>query len=520
MKKLEGSSEDRLVGKQLGDYQLKRLLATGGMARIYEAVDTRLGRTAAVKVLSVDNPADDRTLTQRFQREAKAIARLEHPNIITIYQYGEELGLRFLAMKYIDGKDLALELARLRRSGQKMEPARAIAILEQVASALDFAHMHEIVHRDVKPSNILLDRSDRAVLTDFGLILQTAIDQSSTKTHGTAFGTPRYIAPEQAMSSANAVPQSDTYSLAVILYEILTGEAPFTGETPMEIALGHIGDPPRPPRSVNSKIPVGVEKEILKALEKDPKRRHESASAFVNAIKAAYQREQPDALRGMAQFIAQPPSTITEIGEDRPTNRKEWLIGDGSTNRVETSPGAIAAEVEKRKRRLSPLWWVLGFGLVLLIGWVIAARTMSSSPIEADVITLWYDADSMIIYNGHRVNLNTFSLQFIRGLDGEGGDDFSGDRFPNSDTLPAGRCYTIYLLGDQEPGLPEVCGRLYGFEQLGDVERLFWRQEPVRAQTFDVVYDRQVITQCPTVSDGEQQTCTFTWLDPTITPAS
>src|SRR5215470_10444324 len=150
------------------------------MARIYEAVDNRLGRQVAVKVLELNpnNREEDENdmLPQRFQREARAVAQLEHDNIITIYQYGEQDGLYFIAMKLIRGKDLAQELARLRRNGLRMEVRRGLRILEQVASALDCAHKAQISHRDIKPSNILLDSNDRATLTDFGLVMQETYD--------------------------------------------------------------------------------------------------------------------------------------------------------------------------------------------------------------------------------------------------------------------------------------------------------------------------------------------------------
>ena len=155
--------------------------------------------------------------------------------------------------------------------------------MEQVASALDCAHEAEIIHRDVKPSNILLDGTDRATLTDFGLVMQ-AFDN----TLGTAFGTPRYIAPEQALNSGSAVAQSDTYALAIILYEILTGQTPFDGSTPMEIALSHINDPVPPPHTLNDTIPEEAEVEILKALDKEPNNRHATASEFIAAVKRAY----------------------------------------------------------------------------------------------------------------------------------------------------------------------------------------------------------------------------------------
>ncbi len=273
-----------LIGKKLGDYELVEMLASGGMARIYVGMDTKLQRRAAVKVLMRELMEMDETLTERFQREARAVAALEHDNIVPIYQFGEYEGLYFLAMRFIDGRDLADQISDLRKEGKRMDPARALKILLQIASALDYAHTAGIIHRDIKPSNILIDRNGKAYLTDFGLVLRQSVD----KTMGTAFGTPRYISPEQALASEKSVPQSDIYSLAVVLYEILTGDMLFRADTPMQIALSHISEPPPPPRSVNPNIPESVERELLKALSKDPIRRHRTATEFINAVRSAY----------------------------------------------------------------------------------------------------------------------------------------------------------------------------------------------------------------------------------------
>ena len=243
-----------MIGKRLGDYNLVSLIATGGMARIYEGVDVRLGRHVAVKVLELDpgrEEVDDDTLTARFEREARAVAKLDHPNIISIYQYGETQGVLFLAMPLIRGRDLAQEFTAARRAGHRMDIKRGLRLLGQIASALDYAHSNGIIHRDVKPSNILIDGNDRAYLTDFGLVFQPQGDP----TLGTAFGTPRYISPEQAIASDQATAKSDLYSLAIILYEMLTGQTPFTGTSAMEIALAHVNDTPPAPRSLNPEIP-------------------------------------------------------------------------------------------------------------------------------------------------------------------------------------------------------------------------------------------------------------------------
>lgn len=287
--KKKSNKKNSLVSKQFGDYKLTEAFAVGGMSQIYKGEDINLGRTVAVKVLTPELLEMDDTLVERFQREAKAVAALEHENIITIYQYGEQDDHYFLAMKLIQGEDLADILNGYQRKGKLMSPERMLNILQQVASALDYAHEANVIHRDIKPSNILLDKNDKAILTDFGLVLRNDIDQ----TMGTAFGTPRYISPEQALASEQAVPQSDIYSLAVIVYEILTGEMIYKADTAMGFALSHISEPPPPPRTVNPDIPRSVERELLKALDKSPNKRHKTASQFIKAVRESYGNDLP-----------------------------------------------------------------------------------------------------------------------------------------------------------------------------------------------------------------------------------
>ena len=310
MAKRPQTPNDPLIGKQLGDYRIDRRIAAGGMAMIYAGYDAQLDRTAAVKVLAMDDANQDPSLMSRFRLEARAIARLHHPNIVGVYQFGENAGLYYIAMEFIEGSDLAEELKRMRRTKQKVGVERALWILDQIASALDYAHDQNIIHRDVKPSNILLPQN-RAVLTDFGLVLF----QTQQSTMGTAFGTPRYISPEQAIDSSRAVPQSDIYSLAVVFYEILVGESPFDGDSPMEMALKHISEPPPSPRLRNKDIPPAVDAALLKALEKQPEKRFNTATEFIQAIRVGY---------GLASAavpeISQPvmsPSSLSSVSKSR-----------------------------------------------------------------------------------------------------------------------------------------------------------------------------------------------------------
>lgn len=346
-----------LIGKSLGDYELVDLMTSGGMARIYKGLDKRLQRYAAVKVLMRELLDSDESLPERFAREARAVAQLDHPNIVTVYQTGEQDGYMFIAMRLIDGNDLADEISRLRRLGKLMDPMRALNILEQIAEALDYAHGRGIIHRDFKPSNVLLTEGDRAYLTDFGL----ALWQSKDKTMGTAFGTPRYIAPEQALASETAVPQSDIYAMAVVLYEILTGDMLFRADTPMQVALSHISEPPPSPRAINPDIPEPVERELLKALSKDAKARHQTAGEFIRAVKAAYQ--------GASTMHSAPPaSNVRPLpGSVSPT----VVIPDARTpisQRVERPPKPPETRWTLILAIIGVLIGALVFGVVAIVG--------------------------------------------------------------------------------------------------------------------------------------------------------
>jgi serine/threonine protein kinase len=274
-------ADESLVGSQLDEYRIEALLGRGGMASIYRGLDVRLQRRVAIKVISAPLRTDPEYV-ERFQREAQAIARLEHPHIVRLYRYGEAKGLLYMAMQYVDGADLASALASYRKAGSLIEPQEAARIVREVCLALDDAHAQGVIHRDVKPSNIMLDRHGYVCLADFGLALLTELG-----TRGEILGSPRYVAPEQVVSSANVVPQSDLYAVGVILYEMFTGELPFDAKDPMDLALMHMNQPPRPPRTLRPEISPVLEAVILKALAKDPASRYQSGAALADALDRA-----------------------------------------------------------------------------------------------------------------------------------------------------------------------------------------------------------------------------------------
>ncbi len=276
----EVAAED-LIGQQLDEYRLEALLGQGGMARVYRGLDVRLNRWVAIKVIDTPFRTDSDYVT-RFEREAQAIAQLEHGHIVRLYRYGEAHGLLYMAMQYVEGADLEAVLSTYRAEGAFIEPEEASRIVREVCQALDYAHNKGVIHRDVKPSNIMLDTEGCVILTDFGLALLTEVG-----TRGEIFGSPHYIAPEQAISSAGAVPQSDLYAVGIILYEMFTAEVPFEAEKPLDVAMMHIDETPRPPGQLRPEISPELEAVILKALAKEPEDRYPNGAALADALDQA-----------------------------------------------------------------------------------------------------------------------------------------------------------------------------------------------------------------------------------------
>ncbi len=275
---------DDLSGKILGGCKLIRVIGKGGMATVYRGVQLSVDRPVAVKVLAPALARDPR-IVQRFQREARIIARLDHPHIRTVYDFGHENDLLYIVMQWIEGGNLLEDLQRA-----KMHPERALKLLDQIASALDYAHDQGVIHRDLKPSNILLDTRDNAYLTDFGIAKITGESTADGLTAPQAvMGTPLYMAPEQWRGEP-ADKRTDIYALGIIAYWMLVGQVPFKSETPQGLMYKHLHDPPPPPHQLNSRLPHTVAGVLGRALAKDPRQRYARAQEFVQALRYAMQR--------------------------------------------------------------------------------------------------------------------------------------------------------------------------------------------------------------------------------------
>src|SRR2546421_6199272 len=251
-----------------GRYRILRKVGTGGMANVYLAEDQELGRRVAIKILNERHANDDQFI-ERFRREAKNAAGLSHPNIVSIYDRGEAEGTYYISMEYLEGRSLKeLILAR----GPAPIPV-AVDYARQVLAALRVAHRQGLVHRDIKPHNVLVDGEGRLKVTDFGI---ARAGPSQMTEEGSIIGTAQYLSPEQAQG-APVTPASDLYSVGIVLYELLSGSVPFRGETPFEHAMKHLSKGPQAPSHIRPEIPRDLDFVVMRALAKSPEERYSSA---------------------------------------------------------------------------------------------------------------------------------------------------------------------------------------------------------------------------------------------------
>nr|HID13905.1 hypothetical protein [Anaerolineae bacterium] len=274
-----------LIGKTLGKYRITEHLGSGGMAEVYKAYQPGLDRYVAIKVLH-SFMADEEDFLTRFQREARVVAMLRHPNIIQVYDFDfdAEDNAYYMVMEFIDGPSLKVRLQEMAREGQMLPLEEAIRIVTAVANALDYAHQRGMIHRDVKPANIMFTQEGQVILTDFGIAKMMNI--TGLTASGAMVGTPAYMAPEQGMGQAGDE-RADIYSLGVVLYQLVTGRLPFGADTPLGIVLKHINEPLPPPTALNPDLPAGIEAVIMRALAKDPGDRYQTAKEFAADLQRA-----------------------------------------------------------------------------------------------------------------------------------------------------------------------------------------------------------------------------------------
>jgi serine/threonine-protein kinase len=283
-------------------YEVVRELAQGGMAEVYLARDQLLDRPVALKALFPEY-AREPSFVERFRREAQAAANLNHPNIVAIYDWGQEAGTYFIVMEYVEGRSLR----DLIRSEAPVDPGQSAEIAAEIAAALGFAHRGGVVHRDVKPGNVLLTRTGNVKVTDFG-IARAGTSDGLTQT-GSVMGTATYFSPEQAQGQS-VDGRSDVYALGVVLYEMVTGVPPFSGDSPVSVAYKHVREAPVPPTQRNPEIPHDLEQIIMTALAKDPEQRYQTADDM-RADLLRFRRGRPIAATPITAMVAEVPTTAT-----------------------------------------------------------------------------------------------------------------------------------------------------------------------------------------------------------------
>ena len=293
-----------------GRYQLLERIGSGGMARVYKAQDRALGRIVAVKMLHESLTGDEGFL-QRFQHEAHAAANLTHPNIVTVHDIGQDHNQYYIIMEYVEGQTLKQIVRQYNQAGHPMPISRALDLTIQICAGIGYAHRADLVHCDVKPQNVLVTRDDRVKVADFGIaraISEATLGHQANQ----VWGTPQYFSPEQAAGNP-ATPASDVYSIGIILFELLTGQLPFTGDTPTALALKHIQEEPPTLLDINPLAPAPLDQIIQKVLSKEPAGRYRTAGQLGRILSAYRQRSLVDT--GPVNSEVTTPHPTTPVSE-------------------------------------------------------------------------------------------------------------------------------------------------------------------------------------------------------------
>src|SRR5215217_1595530 len=438
---MQGIARDTIVD---GRYRVIGRLGSGGMADVYLAEDTQLGRRVALKLL-YRRFAEDAEFVERFRREASSAAGLQHPNVVQVFDRGEWDGTYYIAMEFLEGRNLK----QIVRDHGPLEPALAVDIVLQILKAARFAHRRGIVHRDIKPHNVIVDDDGRAKVTDFGIARAGASDMTET---GSIMGTAQYLSPEQAQGQPVS-PRSDLYSIGVMLYELLTGRVPFDADSPVTIALKHVSEPPVPPAEINPAVSPALEAVVMRALEKDPARRFADADEFAAALMDA--RERP-----------------TVIAHETYTVPAEPLV-----------------ELERRDRK----WWLWLLGLLLLAALAVGAYLLlapEKKPVP-DVVGSSSAVASQRLQNaGFEVDIET-----VRS------EDVPNDRVATQDPQPGEQAKegsTVTIIVSSGPGqatVPGVVGKKQAAAEEAMKEASF--KTDVRRETSDTVDAGRVVSTSP-----------------------
>jgi beta-lactam-binding protein with PASTA domain/tRNA A-37 threonylcarbamoyl transferase component Bud32 len=443
-----------------GRYRILRKLGAGGMANVYLAEDEDLGRRVAIKILN-DRYADDESFTERFRREAKSAASLSHPNIVSIYDRGESEGRAYIAMEVVEGESLK----ELITTTGSLPLAQAIDYAKQILSAVRFAHRHGIIHRDIKPHNILLDGEGRLKVTDFGI---ARAGPSQMTEVGSIMGTAQYLSPEQARG-APVTAASDLYSVGVVLYEMLTSKTPFTGETPIEIAMKHLNETPHPPSELRPEIPPELDQIVLRSLAKDPHERYETADEFsadLDRLEAGLPVAPETSAAATAVLTGAPATAATQILA--PDAGTRVLPPQGPPTSQRRPPGyppdyGYRGPPPRKRRRWVP--WLIALLLLAaaaLAGWYVYSRVQDelqdTKPVGVPPVVGLREQQAVDVLE----NLG-FKVQTEHGSSTEFDAGFVMEQSPRDGTkLPKGETVTIVVSqGAPKTEVPSVVGLSY-----------------------------------------------------------
>ncbi len=391
----DATAHEGSEARPFGKFRLLHPLGRGGMGVVYKAVQTDLDRIVALKVLR-DADADDPRALARFEAEARAAARLRHPGIVPIHEVGEIEGRRYFTMDWIDGEDLDSALR-----GDSLAPNRALEILHDVSRAVHHAHEQGIIHRDLKPGNILLDRSGRVLVGDFGIARDVKVDRARLSVSGEIFGTPGYMAPEQARGESRSIgPRTDVYALGAVLYHMVTGKPPFSGEAALDVLLAAMVGEPAPPRSVNPRVHADVETICLKAMALEPERRYGSAAELADDC-GRFLRGEP--------ILARPPGIPYRIGKALARNRGvaaaatagvavvcallAWLVPSLQAKQRELAVREALKPVEDAIQDARPYLYIPGTDVFEKLRAVTESirrlETMAADPLQGESAEVW-----------------------------------------------------------------------------------------------------------------------------------
>ncbi|MEM7029158.1 MAG: protein kinase [Chloroflexota bacterium] len=370
-----------LTGSTIGKYELTERLGKGGMATVYKAHQPTLDRDVALKVLH-PGMDEDAGFVARFKREAAAIARLRHPNIVQVYDFDIDSDVYYMVMEFIEGTSLKHELRQPADERQPFDLDEITRIFGDLASAVNYAHTQDMIHRDLKPGNVMLDKSGRAVLTDFGIARLLGASQMTMT--GAVFGTPAYMSPEQGRGEPTDT-RSDIYALGVILYEMATGKVPFEADTPMNVILKHISQPLPSPSEVNIAVPKQVEAVIQKALSKSPDDRYQRAAEMAGALSdAVTEAKQAVETIELEPEVEQPTIAQAVVAETGQTDQQssttekpdweppaEWAPTIPAPVRADKQPKPLSEEAPlpstQAAKSKESMWNMILFGAVIVL---------------------------------------------------------------------------------------------------------------------------------------------------------